>query len=99
MYLGKISYGIYIYHYLVPLAFAAAATRLSVGYEDSGFGNFIATSLVTIGIAALSWHLYERPINGLKRYFRYERAVEVFPEEPVMAPSTRPVPLLSERPL
>ncbi len=99
VYLGKISYGIYIYHFLVPLVFAAAATRLSVGYEDSGFANFIATSVVTIGIAALSWHLFERPINGLKRYFRYERAAEVLPEEPVMAPSTRPLPPLSERPL
>ncbi len=27
---------------------------------------------VTICLAAFSWHLFERPINNLKRYFKYE---------------------------
>jgi peptidoglycan/LPS O-acetylase OafA/YrhL len=89
VYLGKISYGIYIYHFLVPLAFAAAATHFGVGYENSGFVNFIATSLVTFGVAALSWHLFERPINGLKRHFRYESTSGVLPEEPVIAPAAQ----------
>lgn len=89
VYLGKISYGIYIFHFLVPLAFAAAATHFGVGYENSGFVNFIATSLVTFGVAALSWHLFERPINGLKRHFRYESSSGVLSEEPVVTPSAQ----------
>jgi peptidoglycan/LPS O-acetylase OafA/YrhL len=98
VYLGKISYGIYIFHFLVPLGFAAVATRLSVGYEDSGFANFVATSLVTIGIAALSWHFFERPINGLKRHFRYESAAEISPDhQSVSAATATPLPPLSER--
>lgn len=87
VYLGKISYGIYIYHFLVPLAFAALATHFGFGYEDSGFVNFVAASLVTFGVSALSWHLFERPINGLKRHFRYERASDVLPEDPAITPS------------
>ena len=89
VYLGKISYGIYIFHYLVPLGFDAAATHFGVEYENSGFFNFIATSLVTFGVAALSWHTLERPINGLKRHFRYESAADVPPQEPVLTPSTQ----------
>ena len=70
----------------MPLAFAAAATRFGFGYEDSGFVNFVAASLVTFGVSALSWHLFERLINGLERHFRYERASDVLPEEPVLTP-------------
>jgi hypothetical protein len=28
--------------------------------------------LVTTTVAALSWHWYERPLNGLKRYVSYD---------------------------
>ena len=90
VYLGKISYGIYIFHFLVPLAFAAAATHFGVGYENSGFVNFIATSLAAFGIAALSWHLFEHPINGLKRHFRYGSTSHVS-DEPTMTPSAQGV--------
>jgi peptidoglycan/LPS O-acetylase OafA/YrhL len=91
VYLGKISYGIYIYHYLVPLVFARAAAHLGIAYENSGFPNFIASSLVTFGLATLSWRLFEKPINGLKRHFRYESATEVVPEEPALTPATQAV--------
>jgi peptidoglycan/LPS O-acetylase OafA/YrhL len=73
-YLGKISYGIYIFHMLVPIAFGYAAARLGIEYTDAGFVNFVATSLATFAIAALSWQLFEAPINGLKRHFRYDTA-------------------------
>lgn len=75
VYLGKISYGIYIYHLLVPLAFSRVAAHFGRTYDDSGFVNFVVTSLVTFGVAAVSWHLFERPINGLKRRFDYNAAV------------------------
>lgn len=92
VYLGKISYGIYIYHFLVPVAIHAAAVHLGRHYTDSGFPNFVVTSLITFVIAALSWELFERPINGLKRHIRYERvATSLLAEEPVTAASTRAV--------
>jgi peptidoglycan/LPS O-acetylase OafA/YrhL len=72
IYLGKISYGIYIFHNIVPFIFAAIAVRIGVNYEDAGIVNFILTSLATFGIAALSWRCFEGPINGLKRYFPYD---------------------------
>jgi peptidoglycan/LPS O-acetylase OafA/YrhL len=78
-YLGKISYGIYIFHMLVPVAFGYAAVRLGVGYTNAGFLNFLATSAVTCAIAALSWHFYEGPINRLKRHFRYDSELGAHP--------------------
>jgi peptidoglycan/LPS O-acetylase OafA/YrhL len=78
-YLGKISYGIYIFHYLVPIAFGAIAKQLGISYHDIGFVNFVASSLVTFAVAALSWHLLESPINGLKRHFRYDSDRDTHP--------------------
>jgi peptidoglycan/LPS O-acetylase OafA/YrhL len=91
VYLGKASYGIYIYHFLVPVAIAEVARRLNMHYENSGFVNFVATSIITFGIAALSWQFFERPINGLKRHFRYEKAAALPPGEPVVATPTQAI--------
>jgi peptidoglycan/LPS O-acetylase OafA/YrhL len=91
VYLGKISYGIYIFHFLVPVAFSEAAHRLGYGYKNSGFVNFVVTALVTFAISALSWHLFERPINGLKRHFRYETPGAVPSREPAVSPSTQAI--------
>lgn len=90
VYLGKISYGMYLYHFLVPLVFVRIAPHLGIEYHNSGFPNFVASSLVTVGIAAISWQFFERPINGLKRYFRYESATASPRDEPVLMPSTQP---------
>ena len=70
-YLGKISYGIYVYHYFAPLILVHVLAGF--GYELSvpGLGNFILSSLLTVAVASLSWHLLELPINKLKRHFQY----------------------------
>ena len=58
--LGVISYGIYLWH--LPLLIAI---QHWLGYRTFGghFGVlFITTLLATIGAAALSWHLVEKPL-------------------------------------
>jgi peptidoglycan/LPS O-acetylase OafA/YrhL len=71
-YLGKVSYGIYVLHPFVPLGFVWVAHRLGTEYTGSPrFVNFLLVSVATAGLAALSWQLFEGPINGLKRYFPY----------------------------
>jgi peptidoglycan/LPS O-acetylase OafA/YrhL len=84
-YLGKISYGIYIFHNLVPVAFATAARHLGVSYRDAGPANFVASFAVTIALASLSWHLFEGPINRLKRFFPYRAPGEERVPAPVVA--------------
>ena len=92
-YLGKISYGIYIFHMLVPVALLKIAERLGVEYGRVGFVHFLGSSLITFGVAALSWHAFEAPINRLKRHFPYEK----LPSSDAPAPQT-PTAVLVERP-
>jgi peptidoglycan/LPS O-acetylase OafA/YrhL len=75
-YLGTISYGIYVYHLMLPELLPRVARRL--GYPDL-FAPLVDQSLpflifygaATIAIAAVSWHLFEGPINRLKAHFEY----------------------------
>jgi peptidoglycan/LPS O-acetylase OafA/YrhL len=75
VYLGRISYGLYVYH---GLSFHWANRLQSLPIP--GFGLLqhlppaVAVFLITVIISALSWHLYESPINNLKRYIPYRRA-------------------------
>jgi len=73
VYTGKMTYGIYVYHNFIPLLFAVTFKRLGLEYSMNGPFNFALASLTTWMVAALSWHLVEQPINGVKRYFKYHR--------------------------
>jgi len=72
-YLGTISYGLYVWH--LPLL------RLiqRIEFQLPGFGlpgverllNFAFFVAISIAVSAASWHFFEAPLNGLKRYFPY----------------------------
>jgi peptidoglycan/LPS O-acetylase OafA/YrhL len=66
-YLGRISYGIYLYHLPVYWALYAAAERLRLPVPADGPVKFLLGSALAIGVAALSWHQLERPVHRLKR--------------------------------
>ena len=68
-YLGRISYGIYIYHFFAAKIVSALGIEDSVG--NGAAGRVAAYSVVTFAIAAVSWHFFEAPINGLKRWVPY----------------------------
>lgn len=74
-YLGRISYGLYVYHYFAPWVVAAVAAPLGasalLGSRPAQLATYTA---FTLGAAVLSWHLYELPLNRLKRHFTYPRA-------------------------
>jgi peptidoglycan/LPS O-acetylase OafA/YrhL len=63
VYLGRISYGVYIYHFFIP----DFVRRL--GLKDGSVPFVALCFLVTIAIASLSWFLFEKPINSLKSRF------------------------------
>jgi peptidoglycan/LPS O-acetylase OafA/YrhL len=90
VYLGKISYGIYLFHYFVPPALSKAAAWLGVDYRQRGSLNFLVASLVTVAIASLSWRLFEGPINDLKRHFSYD-AEPIVRSPTVLAPTGQPI--------
>lgn len=63
-YLGKISYGIYLYHFPVLLAF-----DLFPPGRSSPMGIVGLVFAITLLIAAASYHLIERPILSMKSRF------------------------------
>lgn len=65
-YLGRISYGIYVWHMFVP---RAAGSLLPHGTDP--YVLVLVYSSLTVGIAAVSWHFFEAPINRLKDRFCY----------------------------
>ena len=72
-YLGKISYGMYLYH--LPVIWFLLAIQLE--YKDrlpfffylSQTRTYFLVLLITLIIASLSFHLFEKPINNLKDRF------------------------------
>lgn len=71
VYLGKISYGLYVYHHFAPYAFARFhfdATQHSLIFNAALY--FVAS----VGVSAASWQIFEKPINELKKYFTYTAA-------------------------
>ena len=71
--IGKISYGLYIYHCLVFLIFQDSGFyRMLVLWPHNTLAQIISTViqlLLAYAIAELSWRFIETPILRLKRYF------------------------------
>jgi len=63
-YFGQISYGLYLFH------------PNCLGWSSQYYGTFNLTNtwvglVITLAVAMLSWHLFEKPINDLKNRFTY----------------------------
>jgi peptidoglycan/LPS O-acetylase OafA/YrhL len=71
-YVGKISYGIYLYHLFVLQAFWKLLGAAGLPLLDKGPLLFLIVTSTTVAMAALSWKFLERPLNSLKRHFSYE---------------------------
>lgn len=67
LYLGRISYGVYVYHNLV--ASVLGEWLPLVGHQ--GLMRLLVDAPVTIALASLSWHALEQPVNAFKRHFPY----------------------------
>jgi peptidoglycan/LPS O-acetylase OafA/YrhL len=75
-YVGKISYGLYVFHHPVQEALNEIVfPRLGWQLPNSSLATFFLYSIVSFVIAAASWHVFEKPINALKRHFPYNRPV------------------------
>ena len=92
-FLGKYSYGIYVFHnviqhYMFDHVPIKGLQPLVGGSFWAAYGLYalIATG-VSIGLALLSWHVYEKHFLKLKRFFEYRApTLEGFrPNEPVSA--------------
>ncbi len=78
-YLGKISYGLYIYHNFMPwilrcltgreITYPLPIRSINMAWLNSPVHAFFAELALLVIISSLSWYFFERPINNLKRYF------------------------------
>jgi len=71
LYLGKVSYGIYVWHSFIPVFKAKLFSSLNISSDWLNFGisAVLFHTLLTVVVATLSWELFERPINKLKNRF------------------------------
>lgn len=67
VYLGTISYGLYLYHYIIYHLFDEYATRAGMG----GVGNDLVKVAASVAIAVLSDRFIERPLASMKRLVPY----------------------------
>ncbi len=72
VYLGVISYGIYLIHNFVPWM-VNHALGFSAQHEMPMPYRPMVMFAVSVGLASASWFLVERPINSLKRFFPYRK--------------------------
>lgn len=68
VYLGQISYGLYLLHKPIPSILRAYG--IDTNEIPAGIG-FLLYTVLAILAASLSWFLFEGPINRLKRNFPY----------------------------
>lgn len=68
VYLGRISYGLYLFHPYITVMYK----NLKFPVIDNLLLRFTVQTIALVIIASISWYLIEKPINNLKKYFKYE---------------------------
>jgi peptidoglycan/LPS O-acetylase OafA/YrhL len=75
-FIGTISYGVYVYHAVIPSAPRLLDQRWDIWLRypaEFGWPRLAWMIATTLPIASVSWFLFERPLNDLKRYLPYVR--------------------------
>jgi peptidoglycan/LPS O-acetylase OafA/YrhL len=69
LYLGRISYGLYLYHAFVPDIYYSCIMRFFPKLTGDA-DLFVLFFILSVLLASISWYLIEKPILNLKRYFQ-----------------------------
>ena len=75
-YVGKISYGLYVVHnFAVPMCLGLLSSWGHPDWLERLYAipivRLLLFIILTVGLAAVSWHLFEKPVNHLKHKFPY----------------------------
>jgi peptidoglycan/LPS O-acetylase OafA/YrhL len=71
VYVGRISYAIYVVHHFVPETLTIVLRSLGTSLGGSLWMQFTLWTALSIAIASASWYGLEQPFNRLKRRFPY----------------------------
>ena len=66
IHIGKVSYGIYVYHNFVLLLLPMGLTAIGLSMTEIFIIDFTILSAVTLFLSTVSWHLYEKQFLKLK---------------------------------
>ena len=85
LYIGRISYGVYLAHGFAGTLAAALFMLLGLAWPAPEPWRLVILCAVTIGAAALSWHVIEKPLLSLKSRipYRWRPPRRVFSGAPV----------------
>jgi len=91
-YIGKVSYGIYLYHELVRVIVWYVAKPLMSAWPTSlGYGfRLMLYVALSVALAALSYELMEKKFLKLRKAFRPTAAATTFPESAAPQARTNP---------
>jgi len=71
VYIGQISYGVYLYHNFMPSVLAHVCGWAGVAVPAAAWARALFHTAMTLGVASLSWALIERPLLKLKKTVAY----------------------------
>lgn len=80
-YLGQISYGLYLYHWVL-YGILDTALKFGLGLGERWWLDILKVSL-SVAVAILSWQFFEQPILALKKRFSYHGIGEAKARMPV----------------
>lgn len=88
IFVGKISYGLYLYHLIIPYVTWRAFDRMnsylpSAIYRYNEYLVQVENLGLLLLISYISWVVIEKPILRLKRYFEYQQTPAVAPPKAV----------------
>jgi peptidoglycan/LPS O-acetylase OafA/YrhL len=84
VYLGRISYGIYIYHVFVIVIISPLLAPYGLTEAHFAFGRVAILLMLTFGLSSLSWHYMEQP------FLAWKKALAPAPNQMPVSAETKP---------
>jgi len=80
VYLGKISYGIYVYHVFIIVLISPLLVPLGMSEDHNALGRIAILLALTVAASSLSWHWLEQPFIAWKNSLKTVRKPAPTPE-------------------